>query len=205
MRKFEDLIKFVGWISDNRMPFNQKQDTDSFEQAWKLFIQEADKESFKFLFNGLYEKYCRIAFMFLKDRLDAEEVVLDIFLNIWKSRSAEYRPGIESYLYKSVRNRSLNKLRDRKHHDGLESAEHLFMQLEIAGLTEQDINLIINDALASESDKCRTVYEMSRKHEMKNKDIASALHLSEKSVEAYITKALKAIRNAMKKNYLLTL
>lgn len=205
MRIFEDLIKFVGWISDNRMPFNQKQDTDNFEQAWKLFIQEADKESFKLLFNGLYEKYCRIAFMFLKDRLDAEEVVLDIFMNIWKSRSTEYRPGIESYLYKSVRNRSLNKLRDRKHHDGLESAEHLFSQLENAGLTAEDINLIINDALASESDKCQTVFEMSRIHEMKNKDIASAMQLSEKSVEAYITKALKAIRNAMKKNYLLTL
>ena len=205
MENVEDLIKFVGSIIEKRMPFNQKQDADSFEQAWKLFTQEADKEIFKFLFNGLYEKYCRIAFMFLKDRLDAEEVVLDIFLNIWKSRSAEYKPSIESYLYKSVRNRSLNKLRDRKRHDGLESADHLFMQIETAGLTEQDINLIIDDALASESEKCRTVYEMSRKQEMKNKDIASALQLSEKSVEAYITKALKAIRNAMKKNYLLSL
>lgn len=177
-----------------------------YEQAWKRFTDCGDKDSFRFLFDCLYERYCRVAFLFLKDRLDAEEVVLDVFLNLWKFRdSSEYRPGIESYLYKSVKNRSLNKLRDRKQFETLDGVGDIASQYGLPEFSEEDLKIIILDALDAEPDKCRKVFDLSRKSGMSNKEIAGSLDISEKSVEAYITRALKAIRNAMKKQYLLSL
>lgn len=180
--------------------------TERYEQAWKHFTDCGDRDSFRFLFDELYQRYCRVAYLFLRNKADSEEVVLDVFLNIWKFRdSSQYKPGIESYLYRAVKNRSLNKIRDSRPHESLDGLEDIATQYGLSDLTEEDLMRIISDAMSSEPEKCRKVFELSRDAGMTNKDIADEMHLSEKSVEAYITRALKVIRTAMKKYYLLSL
>lgn len=180
--------------------------TERYEQAWKHFTAFGDRESFRFLFDELYQRYCKVAYLFLKNKTDAEDVVVDVFLNIWKFRdSSVYKPGIESYLYRAVKNRSLNKIRDNRSFDSLDGLDDLVSQYGLSDFSEEDILLIIKDAINSETEKCRKVFELSRRSGMTNKDIADRMNLSEKSVEAYITRALKVIRTAMKKHYLLTL
>ena len=64
-----------------------------------------------------------------------------------------------------------------------------FDQLEFSEL-ESMISLSISEL----PEKCRLVFQMSRVEGKKNSDIAAELEISEKSVEANITRALKTLR-----------
>jgi RNA polymerase sigma factor (sigma-70 family) len=50
-------------------------------------------------------------------------------------------------------------------------------------------------------EKCRLVFLYSRKEQYTNKEIAAAMQLSEKTVEAHLTKALKHLRVRLKDVY----
>ena len=59
----------------------------------------------------------------------------------------------------------------------------------------EELNHFIEEAILSLPDKCRDVFLKSRNEEMSNREIAEQLNISVKTVEAQITKALKAIRS----------
>ena len=51
----------------------------------------------------------------LKDEEDAKDIVQSLFIEIWEKRRFEYlERNVKSYLYKSVRNRCLNYLRNNE-------------------------------------------------------------------------------------------
>jgi RNA polymerase sigma factor (sigma-70 family) len=52
-------------------------------------------------------------------------------------------------------------------------------------------------------DKCRSVYELSRIEHKSNKEIASHLGISEKTVENHLTKALKRLKLGLDHYYIL--
>jgi len=61
-------------------------------------------------------------------------------------------------------------------------------------LVEQELKLKINETLESLPEKCRQVFELSRYEGKKYKEIAIELNISEKTVEAHISKALKILK-----------
>jgi RNA polymerase sigma-70 factor (ECF subfamily) len=65
--------------------------------------------------------------------------------------------------------------------------------LEIKELKEK-----IDLAVKNLPDHCRAVFEMSRYDELKNREIAEKLGVTQKTVEAHLTKALKILRNELK-------
>ncbi|MGN1220700.1 MAG: sigma-70 family RNA polymerase sigma factor, partial [Candidatus Cryptobacteroides sp.] len=75
--------------------------------------------------------------------------------------------------------------------------------MDLHQLVSEDVSLVVWEAMASLSPKCRQVFEMSRNDGMKNSEIAQRMGLSQKSVEGYITKSLKQIRIAAKKHLIL--
>ena len=75
--------------------------------------------------------------------------------------------------------------------------------MDLGRITENDISIVVWEAMATLSPKCRQIFEMSRNDGLKNSEIARIMGLSEKSVEAYITRSLKQIRIFAKKGLLL--
>ncbi|MBC8555796.1 MAG: RNA polymerase sigma-70 factor, partial [Candidatus Brocadiales bacterium] len=78
-------------------------------------IQKGDIKAFEQLFRKYYEKLCQWAHQYLHDRDSSEEVVQELFYNIWLNReSIEFRISVKSYLYKSVSNNCKMVLRQHK-------------------------------------------------------------------------------------------
>lgn len=67
----------------------------------------------------------------------------------------------------------------------------------------QEIKHGINEALSQLPDKCREVFVLSYVNGLKSKDIADAMGISVRTVEAHVYKALRLLRAQLK--YLLTL
>ena len=80
-----------------------------------LAVKAGDASAFETLMNRHQEKVLSILIHFTESRQLAEELTQDIFMNIYTSRG-RYEPTAKftTWLYKIVKNKGLNVLRDRK-------------------------------------------------------------------------------------------
>ncbi|MBL7943372.1 MAG: RNA polymerase sigma-70 factor, partial [Flavobacteriales bacterium] len=127
-------------------------------------------------------------------------VVQALFIELWERRN-EIRlenPG-PSYLFRAVRNRSLNVLKHEKVKreyaaDSVRTTETaIHIQPETA-----DLNSRIEKAMMKLPEQCRLVFRMSRFEELKYAEIAEKLGISIKTVENQMGKALRIMREELK-------
>ena len=70
-----------------------------------------DQKAFEELFEIIYQQLYRFAYHFTKNKEQAEEIVSDVFFNIWQKRKNLYQVNnIHFYLYTAVKNQSINYL-----------------------------------------------------------------------------------------------
>ena len=160
------------------------------------------------LFRELFEAYFKIsvtyAYRFVGDWQAAEDITQDVFMSLWeKKEDIVFNDPIKPYLYRAVYNRSINYLNSalmQKRIESIDTIDELITQ-EILGYNQQDTLLLkeitdeINRFVDTLPPQCRTVYKLSREKNLRNKEIAAQLEISEKTVEKHISKALNEIRN----------
>ncbi|MCC8199591.1 MAG: RNA polymerase sigma-70 factor [Tannerellaceae bacterium] len=159
-------------------------------------------EEFERSFKDLYKPLCLFALRFTGQIDDAEDIVQQAFADVWDKKNAI--PTIEnlkSYLYRSVRNRSLNVamkpsgelLTDEFPEMGDDSAEEQVLQ------AERDARLwTAIDHLPSERKK---IFLLAKRDGLKYQEIAEELHISIKTVENQMGKALKSLRETVLRIY----
>jgi len=158
-----------------------------------------DKTTFEEIFKSQFKPLCSFAYKYLKDLDLAKEIVHDVFVNLWQKRDEiDLQKSVKSYLFTSVNNRSLNHIRDNKKFVKSDYAEMNFTGddniTDSDILVEQELKLKITQILESLPEKCRQVFELSRYEGKKYREIAIELNISEKTVEAHISKALKILK-----------
>jgi len=159
-------------------------------------------QQFESLFNLFAKKLVGFAHTYVGNVKEAEGVVHDCFLAIWeKKESLTLDEGLKSYLYTSVRNKSLNVLQKRK----IFATEVSEGTLEVAGdipnpvqqLSKKETERIIFEAIEALPPKCKRIFLLSRTEHLSYKEIASLLEINAKTVENQIAIALKSIREKM--------
>lgn len=124
---------------------------------WKS-CANGNNESFKSLFDTWYEPLCRYSCFFTGDSMDAEEVVLDFFMYIWHNRATiVIEKSFEAYAKTAVHNRSLNKIRSRKHHEELDKASSVSFEETYEFDTDTLID-IAWEAASSAPKRCREIF-----------------------------------------------
>ena len=154
-------------------------------------------QAFRELFDRYYAPLCRFAAYWLRDRGAAEEIVLDVFTHLWQ-HAAELRIelSVRAYLFRAVRNRSLNRLRDdRLRNIPFDELEPLLADTPNHRIETDDLMRLVAEAVADLPVRCREIYLKSREEELSNTEIARELSISVKTVEAQIPKALRRIRH----------
>jgi DNA-binding CsgD family transcriptional regulator len=66
-------------------------------------------------------------------------------------------------------------------------------------MLQEFLDLVIEDL----PERCKAIFKLSRNSQLTNKEIAQMLKISEKTVEAQITIALKRIRASLRRNHYL--
>jgi len=134
----------------------------------------------------------------------AEEVVQDVFFNIWKNRETiRIRYSVKSYLYRSAYNHSMMHLRKmRREHfmDDVSGPEPEMNAPDPSQVIQLDeVSELISLTLEKLPERTREIFRMNRQEGLKYREIAEKLSISVKTVEANMGKALKALRNSMEK------
>ncbi|QSE98883.1 RNA polymerase sigma-70 factor [Fulvivirga lutea] len=161
-------------------------------------IKEGDEQAFKSLYDALFNKLIFRATYFLESKEEAEDVIQNVFLKLWKSReNLEITGSIEAYLNNAVKNSCLNKLERKK--TRLSYINYLSNTVEPNTQQFTDPFFIekLNTSIDSLPEKCKEVFIKSRFKGRKNKEIAQELNISIKTVENQMGKALSILRDAL--------
>lgn len=174
------------------------------EQQQLRKIRKGDIQSFEKLFFGFYPGLLRYAKSLVLKNEIAEEVVQDVFYNVWKNRdSIRITRSWKAYLYRSVYNHSMMYLRKVRREMSLE--EGLFPEKEgnspnpFQELEYQEVSGVLSDTIGRLPERTREIFLLNRQEGLKYREIAERLSISVKTVEANMGKALSALRSSMEK------
>jgi RNA polymerase sigma-70 factor, ECF subfamily len=163
-------------------------------------IKLGDEQAFELFFRKYNIRLCAFANKFLNNPEESQEVVQDMFVKIWEARD-EIDPenSLKSYVFKTVQNLSINKLRRKK----VESKyieifqlvyvdNHEFSAQESLQVRELEAHIV--RSIKKLPGECRKIFELSRSEGLKYKEIAETLNISVKTVESQMSKALRSLR-----------
>ncbi|MBD77353.1 MAG: RNA polymerase sigma-70 factor [Crocinitomicaceae bacterium] len=163
-------------------------------------IKLGNQDAYYVLFDRHWERLYRISFLILKNRESAQDVVQEIFLNLWEQRQSKEISNVEHYFARAAKFSSLKVIRDKK----IGETENIEALLEHP--TEQEntydekvLEQKIDQAISDLPERCQEVFRLSRFEQFSNKEIAEKLDLSQRTVETHISNALKHLRKTLPK------
>lgn len=162
-------------------------------------IKRIDINNFEQIFRNFYSPLCIYANSFVRNNNVSEEIVQEIFYNLWKKRKTfQLKLSLKSYLYRAVQNNSLLYLQhlkvEDKYIDFVKNDLSVYHSNPEKELEFSELSNIIEDTLNSLSERSATIFQMSRYEGLKYEEIASKLQISIKTVESNISKVLKILR-----------
>ena len=159
------------------------------------------KSDFEELFNTHYSNLCAYANNFLKDVDASEEVVQEVLFKLWTNKDTIIiTTSIQSYLFRAVRNASLNVLKHVNIREDYKLHHEYEMQNEQSSEDEMIVSELeqkIREAIDQLPVERKKVFIMSRDEGLKYKEIAEKLNISVSTVENQMVKALKYLRNEL--------
>jgi RNA polymerase sigma-70 factor (family 1) len=171
-------------------------------QLWAS-IRQDDELAFNELFKRYWIRLYKTAYQYLKDKETSEEVVHDVFLNIWDRRRELEILSFSSYMLTAIRYQIYNRMRAAKSPliYGDEKMPYKSLSDYNSGenkIEEQELQQEVYSYLQSLPKRCREIFCMSRVDQLSNQEIAMRLGISKRTVENQITVALKHLRVCLK-------
>ncbi len=170
-------------------------------------LEGGEEAAFRSLYDLYYQRLVTFAFRFTSDLDGARSIVQDVFVVLFEKRDEiRIHTSLKSHLFQSVRNRALNLVKHekmkRQHHAIIafeaDEGEAPNDGLEISEL--EDRIAIVVDQLPAQ---CQKIFKMSRHDGVTNQEIADKLSISKRTVETQISKALKRLREDLKRQGML--
>ncbi len=170
-----------------------------------ILIEECrngNDKAFNILFKRYFNKLYQFSLRYVKDSAVAEELVMDLLLQIWEKRYNINTDGeIGPYIFKAMKNTVFNHLRKKTntHVEFENTPEHLLQATaSIDDIEYKELTIVHQQAIDRLSPQRRRVFELSREKDMSHKEIATHLNLSVNTVENHISASLQFIRKRFK-------
>ncbi|HVZ56495.1 MAG TPA: sigma-70 family RNA polymerase sigma factor [Chitinophagaceae bacterium] len=162
-----------------------------------------DEIAYRDLFFLLYAPLKRFAQTFLKSPEISEEVVADVFVEIWTRRARLLEiEDLKMYLYISVRNGALRRMQQARRQPVL-SLDEISVEL-ISGdstpeeaLLTSELRLRIEQAVNELPPRCKLIYKLAKEDRLKYREISRLLHIQIKTIDHQLATAVKKIAHAV--------
>ncbi|WP_198172776.1 RNA polymerase sigma factor [Hymenobacter ginkgonis] len=164
-------------------------------------------------FTEIYQRYCyqlfTVAYRKLKNREVAEELVQDLFENLWNRRASHEIAQLKQYLFSALRYRIINYVKAQQVRAGYE------LYCRLAGtkfdtttedtLAHGELSAALLAGMRKLPAKTREIFQLSRLEQYSVAEISGRVNLSEKTVEYHLTKSLKLLRSYLQDFLVLSL
>jgi RNA polymerase sigma-70 factor, ECF subfamily len=157
-------------------------------------------------FDILYQRYSRklykFAFSILKSDEETENIIQDVFLNLWENRHRVVKDSsVQYYVFSIVHNSAISLIRNKARttqfieylrlHQNL-NQDPVNVEFEYNELKDK-IDRIINRL----PERQKEVYILHNVEGLKYHEIAKRLKISENTIENHMSRALKTIREKL--------
>jgi RNA polymerase sigma-70 factor (family 1) len=164
-----------------------------------VLFKAGDHGAFTVIYQRYWKRIYLIAIKRLGDEQDAEEVVQDIFLNLWRKRDKfELTTCFQNYFAVAVKFEIFDIMRKRASiaaygkTQGIsysEADESMLRKMDFLELQEK-----FQLTIRALPDKCQLVFRLKHEQGYSQKQISNELDISEKTVEAHLSKARKILK-----------
>jgi len=176
-----------------------------FEQITVKALKEGSIDAFDVCFRRFYSPLIAFACSRINDKDIAEEIVQNVFAELWERReSIPLATEIKQYLFSVVKNDCNDFARhlkvEKKYLDYLSKHQEessAFFDV----LVDEEFQRLVNEVYNSLPEQCRKIFYMSRLEEMSYKAISEKLDISIKTVENQVGKALRLVRQHLDKTF----
>ena len=177
----------------------------------KAFPEQREETRFEDIYLSYFSKMKYFAKEYVISEEDAENIVQDVFVELWKNKEMlNMHMNLIAYLFTTIKNKCLNHLRHKlvvqETASKLQEEYTISLRMNLDSLeafdnnlfSDQDIEKIISRALDTLSEKCRTIFIMSKIEGKKQKEIAQELNISINTIETQMGIAYKKLRIELK-------
>ena len=167
-------------------------------------IAKGDQDAYRRLYLHYYTKLFRFVKGFTRNRELSEEIVSDVFINLWRRRQhIREINNLNVYLYVSARNITFNYLK-KLNRENLINLDDVEVEPEAPFsdpgqvMITREMNTKIKEAINQLPPRCKLIFIMVKEHGLTYKQTAQVLHLAESTVENQLSIALKKIAGTIR-------
>lgn len=185
--------------------FNMQEELiPDMDQLLREICEHDSERALRKLYLYYFNKLMRFVSIYVKSELEAEEIISDVFLNVWQNRKklTEVK-NFNAYLYATARNAAIDFLRSSRN-VSFNSIEEEQLEVFTKTTTTPEDDLIsketiekINRAIETLPTQCKIAFKLIREDQLKYKEVAEILNISVKTIETHINKATKVLRKAL--------
>lgn len=164
-------------------------------------LQNDDEKAFTELYERYWKKLLVRANLLLSSQEDAEEIVHDIFVNLWRKRATLcIVHSFHTYVTAMLQYGCFKVLVKRKRLRIKETTDTLFETVDLSTqqwLDFDDLREELETAVSRLPDKCQLIFRLSREQYLSDKEIAGKLDLSVNTVRTQMHRALQRLKTSL--------
>lgn len=166
-------------------------------------IRKDNRTAFNLLYKRHWPSLLDNAYQRLKDEAIAEELVQEVFLNLYlKRHTLIITTSVPAFLHTVLKYKVLDEIRAKLVRNNYRE-EWLNRPLDVAEdahtlLVNKELSQLILQLSEQLAPKCREVFLLKHQHQLSNKSIADKLQIAEKTVEGHVSLARKTLKTLLK-------
>ena len=165
-------------------------------------IASGDRLAMQVLFARHHVKVYRFVLRLVRDETAAEDLISDVFLNVWRQAGRfEGRSAVSTWLLAIARFKALSALRRRPHEElddeTAEAIEDAADDPEVA-LAKKDVGALIRKCLIGLSAEHREIIDLVYYHEKSVEEVAQIVGIPENTVKTRMFYGRKKLAELLK-------
>ena len=168
-------------------------------------FKEGSQQAFVVLFARYKRQLLYLGKRSLKNETELEDMVQDIFLQLWETRdSLNPELSFSGYVYTLMRNRILYRYRNFDVH--ARYAQHILLNAEDStnetedAIIENDFSGLLNEVIESLPPMQKKIFTLSRIEGLSYKEISEILQISIPAIQKHASISLKKIKEHLRHN-----
>ncbi|GLU54044.1 RNA polymerase sigma factor [Dyadobacter frigoris] len=178
-----------------RIQFKEFSDEELFFE-----VKLDNHHAFEELYRRYFYRILNDAFKRLRDRDQSEELIQELFVNIWlKRHQIMVAKTFDAYLHTSLRNAVISFFRknDKVAEYPANYTEQEDKQATYEEIAYNDLKTAYDQSISDLPEKCRIAYELFESG-MSIQEIANTTNVSPKTIESHLLKARNTIRQQLR-------